>query len=165
MRVNLKCPYEEKDKVKWLGAKWDPAMRTWYVTGIADLSPFKRWIPDFESVSRSLRDEPIRITLTRELIHRHATENGGWTRSQLQAIGVDWPPAQGWIDRVVGQEIDAASFQAFTAATPAKPDKAAKSKKRNTEPPIITTAPAIAWCGCTHVLPWEDCEHTLATQH
>lgn len=98
MRVNLNCPYSEKDQAKRLGARWDHAQRVWYVVGIEDLTPFKRWL-------------------------------GG---------APDQPPG--------------------------RPRRHGKPKV-NYEAPIVTIASQIESCGCTHVLPWEDCEHTLATQH
>jgi len=44
MRINLKCPFEEKDEAKRLGARWDPAQKTWFIVDIEDLTPFMRWI-------------------------------------------------------------------------------------------------------------------------
>ena len=44
MRTNLNVPYEEKDKARTLGAKWDLARKTWY---IEDIRPFMKWIPDY----------------------------------------------------------------------------------------------------------------------
>jgi hypothetical protein len=43
-RTYLKCPYEQKDVVKALGANWDPVMRAWYIENITDLTPFERWL-------------------------------------------------------------------------------------------------------------------------
>ena len=45
MRTNLVTPFAEKDAVKALGARWDAANKVWYVTDVADLTPFKRWLP------------------------------------------------------------------------------------------------------------------------
>lgn len=45
MRVYLAVPYEEKDKAKALGAKWDPRHRCWYATEGSELAPFERWLP------------------------------------------------------------------------------------------------------------------------
>lgn len=51
-RVDLRCPYKDKDECKALGGRWDPAAKTWYVT--LDSSPqadailrrdFSRWLP------------------------------------------------------------------------------------------------------------------------
>ncbi len=46
MRINLVTPFAEKDAVKALGARWDPAKKVWYINDVADLTPFQRWIPD-----------------------------------------------------------------------------------------------------------------------
>jgi hypothetical protein len=46
MRINLVTPFAEKDAVKALGARWDPAKKVWYIRDVTDLTPFARWIPD-----------------------------------------------------------------------------------------------------------------------
>lgn len=51
MRIKLVTPFSEKDAVKALGARWDPAKKLWYITDVADLTPFMRWIPDLEAAS------------------------------------------------------------------------------------------------------------------
>ena len=43
--------------------------------------------------------------ITQEWIQRFASEKGGWNKPQLAAIGVEWPPPQGWRIRVSGTEI------------------------------------------------------------
>jgi hypothetical protein len=53
MRINLVTPFAEKDAVKALGARWDPAKKVWYINDIADLTPFARWIPDLKAASDS----------------------------------------------------------------------------------------------------------------
>lgn len=45
MRVNLVAPYSEKEEVKALGARWDPALKTWYVENVENLELFQRWLP------------------------------------------------------------------------------------------------------------------------
>ncbi len=35
--------------MKALGARWDPAKKLWYITDVADLTPFMRWIPNLEA--------------------------------------------------------------------------------------------------------------------
>ena len=42
-RTNLFVPFEEKEDAKDLGARWDPAARTWYVDG-PDPVLFARWL-------------------------------------------------------------------------------------------------------------------------
>ena len=43
--ANLSCPYAERDQAKALGAKWDPAGKTWYVPPGLSLHIFARWSP------------------------------------------------------------------------------------------------------------------------
>lgn len=45
MRTNLKVPYEEKDVARKLGARWDAALKVWYVENVENLSAFLKWIP------------------------------------------------------------------------------------------------------------------------
>jgi hypothetical protein len=51
MRINLVTPFAEKDAVKALGARWDGTKKLWYITDVADLTPFMRWIPNLEMAS------------------------------------------------------------------------------------------------------------------
>lgn len=51
MRINLVTPFAEKDAAKALGARWDGAKKLWYITDVADLTPFMRWIPNLEAAS------------------------------------------------------------------------------------------------------------------
>jgi hypothetical protein len=53
------------------------------------------------------------ITLTSELIHKHKTANGGWTRAQVEALGVKWKPTPGWIKRLNGTQITCEQMTAF----------------------------------------------------
>lgn len=46
----LQVPFEEKEKAKELGAKWDKENKKWYVSKNADLTPFKRWTKVFLNV-------------------------------------------------------------------------------------------------------------------
>lgn len=45
MRINLNVPYEERHEAKALGARWDLARKTWYVSDVEDLTPFFAWMP------------------------------------------------------------------------------------------------------------------------
>ena len=51
MRINLATPFAEKDAAKALGARWDSDQRLWYITDVADLQPFMRWIPDLAAAT------------------------------------------------------------------------------------------------------------------
>lgn len=48
-RRYIEVPYVEKDEAKALGAKWDPAQKSWYVPDNIDMHLFSRWIPDNEN--------------------------------------------------------------------------------------------------------------------
>lgn len=39
--------------------------------------------------------------------------NGGWSRDQLQALGVDWPPAKGWRRSLTGTLVSVEAFAKF----------------------------------------------------
>ncbi len=52
MRINLVTPFAEKDAVKALGARWDAGKKLWYITDVADLAPFARWIPDLAAATQ-----------------------------------------------------------------------------------------------------------------
>jgi len=45
-RIYLSCPFEEKDQCKKLGARWDNARKSWFITPAMDPLPFQRWWPD-----------------------------------------------------------------------------------------------------------------------
>ena len=47
MRTNLIVPYADKDKAKSLGAKWDVALRMWYVENVENIDNFLQWMPDY----------------------------------------------------------------------------------------------------------------------
>jgi len=44
MRVDLNVPFDEKEKAKFLGARWDMVKRTWYITDPDDLRRFAKWM-------------------------------------------------------------------------------------------------------------------------
>lgn len=59
MRINLVTPFSERDKVKALGARWDADKKCWYITDVADLTPFARWIPNMDAaIDRSSDTAP-----------------------------------------------------------------------------------------------------------
>jgi hypothetical protein len=46
------------------------------------------------------------MIITKEWLNKHRSKSGGYTKKQLNAIGVSWPPVKGWVDKVIGNEID-----------------------------------------------------------
>lgn len=55
------------------------------------------------------------VTLTEGDLRAGASERGGFNREQLAAIGVEWPPARGWLKELVGTQLPALSLSAFQA--------------------------------------------------
>ena len=53
------------------------------------------------------------VVLTKDIIESARTPNGGFTQSQLEAIGVAWPPSQDWVEEVVGKMITPTQLEAF----------------------------------------------------
>jgi hypothetical protein len=69
MRINLSCPFAEKDQAKALGAKWDAAKRVWYIVDVENLTPFMRWMP-----SSKPREQPVRPVKLTEAMEREVEE-------------------------------------------------------------------------------------------
>ena len=41
----LQTAYKDRERVKGLGARWDPERKQWYVPEGRDLAPFATWLP------------------------------------------------------------------------------------------------------------------------
>ena len=63
------------------------------------------------------------VELTDDLIEAAKSERGGWTRGQLECIGVAWPPPKGWKRLVIGRKIDKTSAERFVALKKIDPDQ------------------------------------------
>ena len=59
--VFLVVPYQEKDEVKRLGARWDPEVRKWYVPEGRQLDPFSKWLPDASDDAVLQISDPIYV--------------------------------------------------------------------------------------------------------
>lgn len=57
--------------------------------------------------------EDATIVLTKEIIEAARTPNGGFTKSQLASIGIDWPAPQDWIEKRVGTMITPTQLEGF----------------------------------------------------
>lgn len=53
------------------------------------------------------------FVVTAAWIHDNSTPAGAWRARQLRLLGVEWPPAAGWIERVSGMSIAVSSRQQF----------------------------------------------------
>jgi hypothetical protein len=45
------------------------------------------------------------MIVTKKWINDHKSKNSGFSKSQLNALGISWPPVKGWVDKIVGKEI------------------------------------------------------------
>ena len=54
-RVDLQCPFAEKEQAKRLGASFDWSRKVWYVPAGRDLIPFFRWLPEDCGIKGSLK--------------------------------------------------------------------------------------------------------------
>ena len=46
------------------------------------------------------------MVITLEWLNRHRTARGAFTRKQVEALGLRWPPhPKGWLRKLVGREI------------------------------------------------------------
>jgi hypothetical protein len=57
------------------------------------------------------------LKITREFIFAGQSVNGGWSRAQVQELGVEWPLRLGWINEVVGKEVSQESADMFINLT------------------------------------------------
>lgn len=53
------------------------------------------------------------MVITQGWIAQHATGQAGWTRAQLECLGVDWPPTKGWRSRLINTSISDAKAREF----------------------------------------------------
>ncbi|CAN7360088.1 exodeoxyribonuclease VII large subunit [Acidovorax sp. LjRoot129] len=76
----LASTFADKDRVKSLGARWDPARRQWYVPDGRELTPFAQWLPE-----GSVPVEPPSSALAAvtTLADRSVTRQRGMPLSQL----------------------------------------------------------------------------------
>ena len=49
--IDLEVPYQEKDRARALGARWDPRRKVWYVVDPEDLTSFAKWLPQPPRIS------------------------------------------------------------------------------------------------------------------
>ena len=64
-------------------------------------------------IKEEVASEEATIILTRDIIEVARTPNGGFTKSQLAAIGIDWPAPEDWIEKKVGTKITPTQLENF----------------------------------------------------
>ena len=70
------------------------------------------------------------MIITKQYLMDNRTEAGSWTRDQVTALGIDWPPSKGWQSRVLGLELtkeQRIQFEAKKSARKAKSGNLAKA--------------------------------------
>lgn len=60
------------------------------------------------------------MIVTKKYLLDNRTEKGAWTRSQILALGVNWPPEKGWQTDVIGARLTDEQAAEFEAKRPAK---------------------------------------------
>ena len=53
------------------------------------------------------------LKITRDYIESNKTARGAWTKVQIEALGIEWPPTGGWIDRLIGEVISPEQARRF----------------------------------------------------
>jgi hypothetical protein len=48
------------------------------------------------------------FTVTKQWVMTHSSGNlrGGWTKAQLEAISLSWPPPKGWLEALIGSMLE-----------------------------------------------------------
>jgi hypothetical protein len=57
------------------------------------------------------------MEITNEWLEQWKTPGGGYTRKQLELLGVSWPPAKGWKKSVVGAELADETAKSFEVSS------------------------------------------------
>ncbi len=91
---------------------------------VEDVEDKKNSIEEFYDIEREVEDvkdtpsddnknDEEYVPLTMEIIERGRTPNGGFTKSQLAAIGVSWPPEKDWIEHNIGKMVTYSQIEQF----------------------------------------------------
>ena len=115
-------------------------------------------------------------TITQDLIRRGASGTGGWTRKQLELLGVQYPPRSGWRQFICGRfisEKDQAEFLALKDSSRARQKAIAAGEKQSDlfsgpaaapKRPLVVRGkttpcdPGIKICPAPcGIPPWEEC--------
>ena len=63
--------------------------------------------------AKDIKQEEATVVLTEKIIEDARIPNGGFTKSQLAAIGIGWPPPDDWIKQMVGSMITPSQLAVF----------------------------------------------------
>ena len=70
------------------------------------------------------------VKVTKKWIMENRTVKGAWTKAQIHALGMTWPPRKGWIGEIVGKMITDENARLFEAS---KTTKAGSTKTNGVE--------------------------------
>lgn len=106
MRINLNCPFEEKDEAKRLGAHWDVARKVWYIVDVEDLTPFMRWIDRTAVPAHASKPGAAHGLLLGDYLTL-AYPNGtrALSAKAAHAFGIPYPLPSGWPETFAGRTI------------------------------------------------------------
>ena len=67
-----------------------------------------------------LSEDTIPITL--DTFQAAKSAKGGWTKKQVELLGVQWPPRKGWLRGMIGDKFPRSTLEKFVAMrkTPAR---------------------------------------------
>ncbi len=102
-------------KRKWMGEsekKREKKEQDDTVTRESPVMPLAGAVKDKQDEIENVEEEAS-IVLTEDIIEAARTPNGGFTKSQLAAIGIGWPPPQDWIKEKVGKMITLTQLETF----------------------------------------------------
>ena len=60
------------------------------------------------------------VVLNKALIEAGRTGNSGYRKKQLLALGVNFPPKSGWIERLIGTEVSDEQYERFLGHSTSK---------------------------------------------
>lgn len=60
------------------------------------------------------------VIVTREFLIQGRSGSGGWTRAQMESLGLPWPIRSGWMDAIAGAQISTEAAQLFLTSGKAK---------------------------------------------
>lgn len=83
------------------------------------------------------------ITLTPEIIYE-MMNNGAPTRAQVEAIGMKWPLKSGWLQRLVGKQIQETEYRRISDARTIRAGQLRKMKKAQKKANGTPTLPSFA---------------------
>lgn len=58
----------------------------------------------------------MKVTISPSMLASAKTEAGGYTRAQLEVLGVTWPPTKGWPSALIGKEVEQEIWDRFLNA-------------------------------------------------